>query len=140
MEFVYMSRTYKDRPYWVRANDKKEVREATHDHLRFGKTTKSIKYGEYTVADYCTIDEPLKTGTFQESLERPCYYDLSWSYSYFSVEKLRRNMLYWSPMRAEEKKVTCNAVKDYNTFGEVDEDLYLRENTRHSIYRGGYWD
>jgi hypothetical protein len=135
-----MSRTYKDRPYWVRANDKKEIREAYHDHLRFGKTFQSVKYGELAVADYCTIDEPLKTGTFQESRERPCYYELSWEYSYFRVEKRRRNMLYWSPMRADENKVTRNAVKDYNTFGEVDGNLYLREETRHSIYRGGYWD
>lgn len=135
-----MSRTYKDRPYWVRANDKKEVREAHHDHLRLGKVRQSMKYGEFKVADYCTIDEPLKTGTFLENLERPCYYELSWEYSYFKVEKRRRNMLYWSPMRADENKVMRNAVKDYNTFGEVDEDLYLREKTRHAIYRGGYWD
>lgn len=135
-----MSRTYKDRPYWVRANDKKEVREAHHDHLRLGQVRQSMKYGEFKVADYCTIDEPLKTGTFLENLERPCYYELSWEYSYFKVEKRRRNMLYWSPMRADENKVMRNAVKDYNTFGEVDEDLYLREGTRHSIYRGGYWD
>lgn len=135
-----MSRTYKDRPYWVRANDKKEVREAHHDHLRLGKTIQSFKYGELGVADCCTIDEPLKTGAFLESIKQPCYYELSWEYSYFYVGKRRRNMLYWSPMRADENKVTRNAVKDYNTFGEVDDDLYLREQTRHAIYRGGYWD
>lgn len=135
-----MSRTYKDRPYWVRTNDKKEVREASHDHLHLGETRKSIKFGEYTIADYCTIDEPLETDSFEESWKKPCGYDLSWSYSYFSVEKNRRNLLYWSPMRADEHKVTRNAVKDYNTFGEVDEDLYLREKTRHALYRGGYWD
>jgi hypothetical protein len=134
-----MSRTYKDRPYWVRSNDKKEVREEYHDHLRLGETRKG-KHGDFMVADYCTIDEPLKTGTFQESRERPCYYELSWKYSYFKVEKRRRNMLYWSPMRSDENEVTRNAVKDYNTFGEVDENLYLRETTRHAIYRGGYWD
>jgi hypothetical protein len=135
-----MSRTYKDRPYWVRANDKREVREAYHNHCNLGKTRKSGKFGDYTISDHCTIDEPLRTGSFMESWGKPCNYELSWAYSYFSVEKSRRNMLYWSPMRADENKVTRNAVKDYNTFGEVDENLYLRENTRNSIYRGGYWD
>jgi len=32
-----MSRTFKDRPYWVRTNDEHEPRDVFHDHLSFGR-------------------------------------------------------------------------------------------------------
>jgi hypothetical protein len=42
-----MSRTRKDRPYWVRSNDSKERREAVHNHLRHRR--------EYVRTDVTTI-------------------------------------------------------------------------------------
>jgi hypothetical protein len=48
-----MSRTKKDRPYWVRANDKTEAREESHNHLNLGKA----RYKRIPVLD--ENDEPI---------------------------------------------------------------------------------
>lgn len=134
-----MSRTYKDRPYWIRANDSTNLRKAVHRHAIFGFTyTPYNSKNPIHFADHCTIDEPI-TKASQRS--KPCYYKLrTRSTGYDETTKEMRNNAYWEPMRTDERIVLRNAVKDYNTYGEIDEDFFLQENHHHARYGGVYWD
>lgn len=118
-----MSRTFKDRPYWVRANDPKHSRYAYHYHIG---------------VEECPIDEPL-TGVFG-IYGRTCGYSIPWSYFRNDATKEICHNSYWAPLRNDERIVLNSLVRDYNTYGEVDEDFFIQENHRHSRYGGGYWD
>lgn len=133
-----MSRTYKDRPYWIRVDDTKNLRYAMHHHSVFGLTY--TPYNSSTpihFADYCTIDEPHSKDTERR---KPCYYRLRENNRYDRTTKEMRHNGYWEPLRTDERIVLRNAVKDYNTFGETDEDFFLQENHRHASYGGEYWN
>ena len=133
-----MSRTYKDQPYWVRVKDPKNLRYAVHHHSVFG-----LSYTPYNsntpihFADHCTIDEPY---TKDAQRTKPCYYRLLSPHRYDYTTKEMRHNAYWEPMRTDERIVLRNAVKDYNSYGEIDEDFFLQENHRHACYGGVYWD
>lgn len=138
-----MSRTDKDRPYWVRVNDPSEPTISYHDHLSFGKIS-TWRWGggcplEY--ADYCTIDEPKADyRRSKEEMRKPCSKELGYQYKYWdNPRKAERRNEYWKPLRATERKVLWEAVKDYNSFGEVDDELYVRENTRNAPFNRGWW-
>ncbi|MBC9704519.1 MAG: hypothetical protein H9W81_05820 [Enterococcus sp.] len=118
-----MSRTFKDRPYWVRANDPQQDRYAYHNHI---------------YVDECPIDEKY-TSNFG-SYSRACGYALPWTYYRNDTPKKVRNTSYWIPLRTDERKVLNNLTRDYNTYGEIDEDFFLQEHHRHARYGGGYWD
>ena len=140
-----MSRTKKDRPYWVRVNDPREARRETHRHHKCGVKVDFISISgkkiDTNIPDYCTIGEKEKGLSSNENDLNPCYFQLTWQYpaSRHSPKKLRRDE-YWKPMRGAERKYLKNAVVDYNTFGEVDEDAFLREKTLNSAFSGGYWN
>lgn len=57
-----MSRTKKDRPYWVKLNDKSQKFKETHDHHLFEEPNYyTDKNGVVTISyspNYCTIDKP----------------------------------------------------------------------------------
>lgn len=122
-----MSRTRKDRPYWVRSNDKTEkYRVAYHDHTG--------RHG-----DDCTIDEPEVGRSFWFKRDTPCGHYLHMPHK-CEPHGDALTLLYWAPARQDERTYLKNAVKDYNTFGEVDEDYFLQEKTCNATYGGGYWD
>lgn len=125
-----MSRTDKDRPYWVRQNDETEVRRPfhRHDQYRFGREP----------FDECEIDEPY-TGATGE-WRRRCGYWLGYRRHVCVVPPHAEREGYYAPLRNDERMVLRNAVKDYNTFGEIDEDFYIQEQHRRACYGGGYWD
>lgn len=136
-----MSRTDKDRPYWVRVQDESEPRQAHHEHQRFGRVSHTLSGKIIEVADHCTIDEPTRgNGPYGYNWEKPCTYHLSWAYSYYNVDRYRRRAMYWGPLRMDESMTLRKAVKQYNSTGEVDDDFFLQENHHHSCYGGGYWD
>lgn len=91
-----MSRTDKDRPYWVRLNDPTEE---YRDSYRFGFNVR-----------------------------------LAWSPS-----REERRSIYYGPMRSETRDTLRNVVKEYNSYGDINEDFFLRERSRHSRYHGGEW-
>ena len=127
-----MSRTYKDRPYWVRLNDKREARTPFHRHHANGWWLKDV-------FDECLIDTPY-TGATDEWRRRYCGYYLGYRRHVCQIPKNAVREMYYSPMRNDERMVLRNAAKDYNSFGEIDEDLFLNEKSRHATYGGGYWD
>lgn len=45
--------------------------------------------------------------------------------------------MYYGPLRSETRHTLRNALKDYNTYGEVDENFFLQEKSRHTKYHGG---
>lgn len=132
-----MSRTFKDRPYWIRVNDPKTLRYAVHHHASFGHVYTPFNGKPVHILDYCTIDEPYSAG---DNYPKPCYYRLISPHRYDETTKEMRHNAYWEPMRTDERIVLRNAVKDYNTYGEIDEDFFLQENHRHARYGGVYWD
>lgn len=126
-----MSRTKKDRPYWVQVNDKStKYRVAYHDHTgRWGDT--------------CTIDDPEEgPSTWRGSTGRftSCGHYLRTPHVCDPHSVGNRSDRYWAPARQDERTYLKNAAKDYNTFGEVDEDYFLQEKTLHGPYGGGWWD
>jgi hypothetical protein len=129
-----MSRTKKDRPYWVRLNDPTEARTPYHYH--HGSRWFNNGYKGNAESDYCCIDEEY-TGT---DWRRSCGYYLGYRRHVCVIPKNAVRDMYYSPMRNDERMVLRNALKDYNTFAEVDEDMYLNEKSRHATYGGGYWD
>lgn len=131
-----MSRTDKDRPYWVRLNDPSEIRRADHTHHPYGRYSKSW-FGEENV---CDIDKPM-TGRFEIDRKRNCDYRLT-NYRYWYDDPSREDCHneYYAPLRSEERMSLRKAARQYNTYGEVD-DVYLQEQHRHSCYGGGgYWN
>jgi hypothetical protein len=126
-----MSRTDKDRPYWVKSNDKTEkYRVAYHDHT--GRR-----------GDECTIDEPEEHPSSWRGRGgrwySPCSHYIHLPHICQPHGTSLRDF-YWVPSRAEERDYTTRAIKDYNTFGEVDEDYFLQEKTLNGPYGGGWWD
>lgn len=141
-----MSKTDKDRPYWVLANDNTLPRFSYHDHLKLGTEREytnsrgrkvSVKY-----ADYCTVNEPTVSYHRAEEMERPCgkWIGHARFAGRYSPTKKARKVFYWGPMRATRTNYLTKAVKDFNSFGEVDEDFYFQEDARYGRYGGGYWD
>lgn len=141
-----MSKTDKDRPYWVRANDNTEARFDVHDHNHFGHEYKfRNRYGVEVVirvAEHCTINEPEINHHDKEAYAKPCGKWIGHTYYYgrHSPSKKARKVYYWGPMRAARTNYLTNAVKDYNSFGEVDEEFYFQEDARYGRFGGGYWD
>lgn len=138
-----MSRTHKDRPVWVKLNDRKTRRVEEHNHHRFGETGVFYKGGTYSYLEYCTIDKPQEAVHHAEG-QSPCYYYAAipkiFYAKYGGAHKKALHMDYWNPLRAEERTTLTRLKKEYYAMGEVDEDIYLPEKTRNTPYGGGYWD
>lgn len=145
-----MSRTYKDRPYWVREHDK-NTREEHHNHTKLGLGTKTFANGKggavrYYHPDECSIemDQQVHPSTTRWDFY-PCYYYLSSG----SIKRYYRDYTpsnddlhsdYWAPMRSDVRMGLTGAAKEYNTYGDIEADIFFREKSRHSTYKGGYWD
>lgn len=133
-----MSRTDKDRPYWVRVNDETEARTPYHYHHGSRFYNGGYKVNAEDEDGYCTIDDK-RTGQPGE-WRLPCGYYLGYRRHVCEIPPGAEREGYYAPLRNDERMALRNAVKDYNTFGEVDEDMYLQEQHRHATYGGGYWD
>lgn len=57
----------------------------------------------------------------------------------WSPSREERRTMYYGPLRRATRDTMRNAVKDYNTCGDVDEDFFLQGNHRHASYHGGDW-
>ncbi|MBC9706661.1 MAG: hypothetical protein H9W81_17245 [Enterococcus sp.] len=145
-----MSRTYKDRPYWVLEQDKR-AREEHHDHTKLGtgtKTYRNVRGGvsNYYHPDECSIEMDRQVHPSTDRWEYyPCYYYVSSGtvkryYRDYSPPRDTLHDLYWGPMRADVRDGLNDAIKEYNTHGDIEEDIFFREKNRHSTYGGGYWD
>lgn len=126
-----MSRTDKDRPDWVRVNDKTEDRTEFHYHHR-------RYWGEPYEGMYdCEIDEPLDGSKGMR--KRRCGYYLRTN-RYWNPKREDRRLYYYKPLRSRERDTLGKAAKQYNAGNEVDEDIVLPESHRHAMFPGGYWD
>lgn len=143
-----MSRTYKDRPYEVRAKDsKREFIYESHDHRRLGYSpTMSFRGILIEYPTECPIDNMI-TGRYLNAdgilcqQAKTCTHELlftHWNYRRPSKDEIRNS--FWAPMRTAEKNYLKKAVQSYNTYSEVDEDFFLQEKTHHACYGGGWWD
>lgn len=135
-----MSRTDKDRPYWVRQNDPSEARLAIHMHhtpMFYTAGWNSNRWGEIGV---CDLDKPM-TGEWSVDRKRNCYYRVTPPdhYAYDKCEREDRNLYYYAPVRMKERDLLGKAAKQYNTSGEVD-DVDLPGYHHHMPFGGGWWD
>lgn len=136
-----MSRTRKDRPYWVRANDKKEKRVEHHNHELLGRYYRY--YGDNRVRQHseeCTIDLP-RTKNYGDN-HYTCTWELDYGYNYLyggmSVEE--RHQTYYNPLRTLERDTLRKAVKEYNATGDIEYDIFFQDRYQHQMLNGGYWD
>lgn len=125
-----MSRTRKDRPVWVRTNDKSEPVTVQHNHLAAGTTRGGYKGSADSMlsfVDECTEGAPTKYRTsFDQHEVHPCGRSLSWQVKraqWPERNNLRAN--YWKPERAEERAVLRRMEGEFNLNGEVDDDYLL---------------
>jgi hypothetical protein len=125
-----MSRTDKDRPYWVRTNDPREDRVEHHNHVAPRWRTMYAWDGE------CHIDEP---STRENRRSYSCGFNLRYK-RYWNPKKEDRRLYYYKPLRSRERDTLGKAAKQYNAGNEVDEDIVLPESHRHAMFPGGYWD
>lgn len=126
-----MSRTDKDRPYWVRTNDPTEDRVPHHDHIpRWWRRKRLVWDGE------CHLDDPVNHGT---RFDHACGYHLRFD-RYWNPKREDRRLYYYKPLRSRERDTLGKAAKQYNAGYEVDEDIVLPESHRHCMFPGGYWD
>jgi len=149
-----MSRTDKDRPWWVRSNDFTLAMKFSHEHLSFDTTYAPPFYGNSMyVLNYCTM--------FDRMPKRPVYVDseifeyhedgtivfykfpcVRWSWR--DVERRWNSSPHYHKhvMRPKERDFLKAEVKRYNS-GYVDGDEYFMDEevftTRHYGVNGvGY--
>lgn len=119
-----MSRTYKTRPTWVRENDPTEHRYAHHDHRN----------------GICDLDVPASRHVPGLSTAGRCRWDLEhpgdpWHDGPTPEEV---HAAWWGPLRAKERTACRTLAAQYNTVGEIDDDLEpAPEHHRHGV--SWYW-
>lgn len=119
-----MSRTDKDRPYWVKVNDNSIQRVPFHDHVDYFGNDVECDFGEV-----CTEDT---------LWARNCGYDLG-HYEVYADNpdrKLRRGA-WFGPVRTRTRNDMVSLRKEYREFGEVDDYVGFRDH-RHSSLKGSW--
>jgi hypothetical protein len=120
-----MSRSARDRPRWVRANDPRLWVGEDHAHTEFGVE--------------CTIDEPATPRWHQGICNHVLRGDEVPERRYNRVSRRRRHNDYWAPERAARRTRLGNAVAEYRATGGVDEDQELTERQLRGSYVGHVW-
>ncbi len=157
-----MSRTDKDRPYWVKTNDPHENRYIWHDHRpRVIRCISGEREVEWTSYDYMTgkyrvagtrTERTFYRGSIpvecdlaptpkskRERRGARCSYEVLGpdyrKYWQGSPPKWWADMMNHNPMRRDSRDVLREVVKEYNSNGECDDpELYTPH--RHT----GWWD
>lgn len=149
-----MSRTDKDRPWWIRNHDETDGLREVHDHRarwkwlcdcprpwwavtggrhRIGEGTWGWSEGE------CEIDSRVDDG--RKSWRVSCYRERIDRLSFYgSASREWRRARYWGPERAADRAIHRNLVKDWNTFGDCDDSAVQLNQHRHATFGGGWWD
>lgn len=130
-----MSRTFKDRPFNVRSNDRNETRRHPyHDHNGFGRTRtistdengqelhyysaayrRAVKLNSF--AGHCTLDEPWSE-TQATSLEKPCGYLIRCN---SNRPRKTDRVFYHSGHRNSERSQLTRIIVLFNTGSDVEE-------------------
>ena len=147
-----MSRTDKDRPWYIQSSDPTELRYAHHNHSRFGQKIVYSRlvtdadgnsvYEEYNVkyvVDHCTINEiPASVASIHIYRLYPCYYSLIRRWGAPDKDDKRA---YHSSIRRREYD-TLNVIKKrYNAAEDIEEISASEElNSAGRIMHIGYWD
>lgn len=157
-----MSRTWKDRPAYIQANDPKNQKNALESHycgarwVILKKKTETVTktydwgYGKPEVVEYkrtvvtlwgseyepCDLNEDnIREGRYTYV---GCHYtpagrsDWDWSYSKPRKDE-RKNRE--SEIRGERRNKTKRLVDEYNSVGYIEEDYYFLDNKQK-----GWWD
>lgn len=136
-----MSRTKKDRPYWVRVNDKTENRIEHHDHERLGKYYSRYKENKTRrYSEECTIDVPRQANG--DLTAYTCTWELNYGYSYLygGMSVKDRHITYYNPLRTLERDTLRVAVKEYNATGDLEDGVFFQDRWQHGMLGGGHWD
>lgn len=137
-----MSRTDKDRPYWVKANDETLLRAPRHDHTSLGIFFSQYLIGVSQYSDHCTIDEPVERNwrDNENRIVPTCDYAPS---VYHRLERSHtredRKNDYYRPLRAKERDILKGATREYNTYGNFEKDIAFADNHQSSELSRGYW-
>lgn len=137
-----MSRTKKDRPYWVKVNDKKEAKRAHHDHESLGKIVRNFRGKIVKYADECTLEVP-QTHSSSDDHRSTCHYSLGYGYRYWGdrgQDRADRLNTYYNPLRTMERDALNKAAKEYNANGDIEKDIFFPDSHQHCMLGGGYWD
>jgi hypothetical protein len=122
-----MSKTDKDRPFWVKQNDSSLLRQAYHDHVDY--------WGNEVE---CDIHLP----TVREDkyrVDRNCGYDIVAYYAWADSPSRRiRHTEWFGPVRAKTRDSMLAQAKEYNTYGEIYNDSTEPGDHRNAPIKG-YW-
>lgn len=137
-----MSRTKKDRPYWVKSNDKKEVRRASHNHESLGKIVRNFRGKIVKYDEECSLEVPQQHPSSDDH-RSTCYYNLGYGYRYWysrGQDRDDRLNTYYNPLRTLERETLTKATKEYNATGDIEEDIFFPDTHQSCMLGGGYWD
>jgi hypothetical protein len=159
-----MSRTLKDRPEWVKANDVNAVRYQYHTHWLLGQpryrylTEEEWEHPELYVdgpinrystvidgyrSDECTIHDP-RTPKHHAEPSRTCEWRTGYSWRQSAISWFRhsgsknRNRMYHHSYRRQENRELLKMAREYNQgndlWGDEFEDVYTRRVTHCDYY------
>lgn len=123
-----MSKTDKDRPFWVIQNDSSIYREAYHDHV------------DYLGND---VDCDIHLDTVREDkyrADRNCGYDVVKRYSFVDApSRKKRHNDWFGPARSKTRDAMISQVKEFNSLGYIESDSAEPGDHRHAPMRGTWW-
>jgi hypothetical protein len=134
-----MSRTHKDRPYWVKSNDPAVAFIECHDHSLLGRKVVGL-IGSYEYPSDCTIDVPRKPGGWNINRNLICRHVLPDRAVSDSPQKWARHELYYGPERLRTRDGMRRLTKEFAASGTVDDSGFQNYQHRHATIKGGYWD
>lgn len=125
-------------------NDPSLPRVEEHDHERIGRVTRLFSKKIIRYSTECTIDKKRQHPT-TDNVRDTCSYELAgdgkWGNVYSKrMKRVDRLNTYYIPLRNAERKALHNALIEYNTNGDIEEDIIFNDGSRNGMYGGGYWD
>lgn len=128
-----MSRTDSTRPYWVRVRDNTERRIAHHMHERRGWRP---YYGMSPITSECDLDE-FDDRSYNDRWAGSCRYSLADERPFSSCPAWYCHATWWQPERVRERDDLRMMAREYNTYGDLEEDGDF-PNTQHH-HRSSWW-
>lgn len=123
-----MSRTDKDRPWWVRHHDRSD--DALVEHHMCGRSLWKRDFHE------CDINEPAQFGEDNYHCRRIPSSMRGWGYGPSPDDR----RIDHQKRRTQARINTVNYIKQYREYGDVDDEMPFQQSIIHFPEGGGYWD
>jgi len=126
-----MSRTDKDRPYWVKINDDTLLKEYNHNHECFGDEWTNLRGVQRKMADHCTAFEYITWQMDRYWFQLPCKRELLISIGYWKLPPSYRHHKH----RRHRRDYLKRQVKIFNSQHELHGDYeFMNDDVYEPFY------